>query len=276
MNKNRVIFALALGLFLVLFAFTTVTAQDSAQTPFLGIGFDSNDDGILVTEVVPDSPAAIAGLETGDVITAINGESVEASKLADTIHGFEVGNQVELTVLRDGESLDLNVTLAAAPESVISTPLLPMDSFAYVQNGEEQVWQIRSLTENNPLYEAGLRAGDTITHFNGQAYDPTALREFLNDLSEAETVTVTVERGNETLDIEVPAGELSVLDRFSLGFSFSNNEGGLIPFNEFFGFEPFQFFGEQDSLSDMLRDMLERYIGPEGFRFNVPDMGTEI
>jgi membrane-associated protease RseP (regulator of RpoE activity) len=151
-----------------------------------------------------------------------------------------------------------------------------MDSFAYVQNGTDQAWQIRSLTENNPLYEAGLRAGDTITEFDGQVYDPTAFRQFLNDLDEDATVTLTVERGDETLEFDVPATALQVLDRFSLGFSFSDDAGALIPFDEFFDFEPFEFFGERDSLFDMLENMLERYMGPNGFQFNIPGTNAEV
>jgi hypothetical protein len=41
----------------------------------------------------------------------------------------------------------------------------------------------------------------------------------------------------------------------------------LIPFNEFFNFEPFKFFGERDALFDMLEDMLNRYFGSESFQF---------
>jgi C-terminal processing protease CtpA/Prc len=254
-----------------------VTAQDSTQVPFLGIGFEQSDTGVLVTHVMPNSPAAEAGLEEGDIITAINGETVEVDTIADVIHGFNVGGQLELSIQRDGETLDLDVTLAAFAAQEPDFPLLPMDSFAYMQNGTEQVWQIRSLTENNPLYEAGLRAGDTITQFDGQVYDPTTFRKFLTGLEEDATVTVTVERGEETLEIEVPADALEVLDRFSLGFSFSDDAGNLIPFNEFFNFEPFQFFGERgDSLFNMLENMLERYMGPNGFQFNLPNAGAEV
>jgi C-terminal processing protease CtpA/Prc len=274
MNRKHSILTIALVLFSVLFAFSTVAAQDSTANPFLGIGFEQTDTGVLITSVVPNSPAAQAGLEVGDVITAVNGVVVNTDTLAATIRNFDVGGQLGLSILRNEEQVDLDVTLAAAPETTASDPRLPMDSFAYLQNGEEQVWQIRSLTENNALYEAGLRAGDTITHFNGQVYDPTAFRQFLTDLEPDSTVTLTVERGEETLEIDVPARSLEVLDRFSLGFSFSDDAGTLIPFNEFFNFEPFEFFGERDALFDMLEDMLNRYFGPEGFQFNNP--GAEI
>jgi C-terminal processing protease CtpA/Prc len=276
MNRNSVVLTTILALFLLLFTFNVVTAQENAQTPFLGIGFSVDESGIVVTKVLPDSPAATAGLAEGDIITAIDGETVDVNKLPEAIHSFDVGNQVELSILRDSEPLSLDVTLSNVPVATPATPRLPMDAFAYVQNGEEKVWQIRSLTENNPLYEAGLRAGDTITEFDGQVYDPTAFRSFLTDLEEDATVAVTVERGDETLEIDVPAPALQALDRFSLGFSFSDNAGALVPFNEFFDFEPFEFFGEQDSLFNMFEDMLERYIGPEGFQFNIPGSDSEV
>jgi S1-C subfamily serine protease len=274
MNRKRSILTIALVLFSVLFAFSTVAAQDSTPNPFLGIGFEETDAGVLITSVWPDSPAEEAGLEAGDIITAINGVIVNTDTLPATIRNFEVGKEIDLSILRDDEQLDLDVTLAAAPESFTSASRLAMDSFAYVQNGDEQVWQIRSLTENNALYKAGLRAGDTITHFNGEVYDPTALRQFLTDLEADAEVTVTVERDDETLEIDVPASALEALDRFSLGFSFSDDAGSLIPFNKFFDFEPFEFFRERDALFDMLDDMLNRYFSPEGFKSNRP--GIEI
>lgn len=276
MNRKHGFLAIAFVLFSVLFVLNTVSAQDSTENPFLGVGIAQADTGVVITQVLPDSPAAQAGLKVGDIITAVNGVVVNPSTLVATIQNFEIGSQLDLSILRDKNQLDLDVTLAAAPEKSLPTPQLPMDSFAYIQNGEEQVWQIRSLTENNALYEAGLRSGDTITHFNGEAYDPTSLRQFLTDLDQNAVVTLTIQRDEETLEIEVPGSALQMLDQFSLGFGFYDDAGTLIPFNEFFNFEPFEFFGERDALYNMLEDMLNRYFGPGGFQFNTPNTGTEI
>jgi S1-C subfamily serine protease len=110
MNRRSVILTIAFALFLVLFSFNTVTAQDSTPSPFLGIAFAESEDGVVVTHVAPDSPAADVGLEEGDILTAIDGEPVDVDSLPDTISSFDVGSQIELSILRDGETLDLEAT----------------------------------------------------------------------------------------------------------------------------------------------------------------------
>ena len=69
-------------------------------------------DGALVKEVVADSPAAEAGVQAGDVITAVNGEAVDAEHtLRDRISAYEPGDVVTLTVIRDGDTQELTATL---------------------------------------------------------------------------------------------------------------------------------------------------------------------
>jgi serine protease Do len=83
---------------------TTLTKQ---LAEFFGVA-DGN--GVLVTSVEPDSPAAKAGLKAGDVITAIDGEKLEGSgDLARGINKQKDGD-VTLTVIRDKSSRTLKVT----------------------------------------------------------------------------------------------------------------------------------------------------------------------
>jgi serine protease Do len=76
-------------------------------------------EGALVAEPQPNSPAAKAGIESGDVITAVNGESVkDARELARTIGAFAPGTAVKLNVLHKGEEKTVNLTLGQLPNSV--------------------------------------------------------------------------------------------------------------------------------------------------------------
>jgi serine protease Do len=73
-------------------------------------------DGALVAQAQPDAPAAEARIEDGDIITAVNGEAViDSRELARTIAGFDPGETVTLTVLRDGESQEIEVELGELP-----------------------------------------------------------------------------------------------------------------------------------------------------------------
>jgi membrane-associated protease RseP (regulator of RpoE activity) len=71
---------------------------------------------VLVTEVVPETPAAKAGLESGDVITSVNGKAVsDPDMLRETIRASGVGKQVDLQVMRGGEKKEIKATLEEAP-----------------------------------------------------------------------------------------------------------------------------------------------------------------
>src|SRR5580698_8831251 len=76
-------------------------------------------EGALVAEPQANGPAAKAGIESGDVITAVNGTPVkDARELARTIGGFAPGNAVKLNVLHKGQDKVLNLTLGQLPNTV--------------------------------------------------------------------------------------------------------------------------------------------------------------
>jgi S1-C subfamily serine protease len=210
-----------------------VAAQENTdnERPFLGVQLENLDDSATVRDVVVDSAAAAAGLEEGDVITTINGTEVSSAReVAELIAALNPGDTATIGFTRDGEASSVEVTLGSAP----ARPSVNLP-FMFHQGGDlslsydatNQTWHIQDLSEESALYEAGLRAGDTITAINGEQYDPMSLREFLADQSE--NVTVTVERDGESQDIEVPATALDILG-FGGGFRFGEGRG--MPFGE--------------------------------------------
>jgi serine protease Do len=92
--------------------FLGITPQE--LTPEMAKAFGvPNTHGVAVATVVPDSPAAKAGLKVGDVITAVNGtpaEDVNSFRLQ--VAGFAPGTTVHLKIDRGGQTLDLPVTLS--------------------------------------------------------------------------------------------------------------------------------------------------------------------
>lgn len=73
--------------------------------------------GVVIGAVVPDSPAAKAGLKEKDVVTEINGQRVEgAAQFRRIIHEIPAGRTAQLTVWRDGRAQTLNVTLGKGEE----------------------------------------------------------------------------------------------------------------------------------------------------------------
>jgi 2-alkenal reductase len=68
--------------------------------------------GAYIQEVEPGTPADRAGLEPGDIITAIDGQPIDAENgFVTVLMRFDPGDEVELTVVRDGREITVNVTL---------------------------------------------------------------------------------------------------------------------------------------------------------------------
>jgi serine protease Do len=72
--------------------------------------------GALVASVVPDGPAARAGIQQGDVILSFNGQRIEDSRdLTQRVGATPVGHSSRVEVLRDGQRRSLNMRLAERP-----------------------------------------------------------------------------------------------------------------------------------------------------------------
>jgi S1-C subfamily serine protease len=68
--------------------------------------------------VVPGSPAERAGLQAGDIVTEVNGKSVDYKhSLTTLLNHYQPGDEVTLKVLRDGKTISVHVTLGTSPSS---------------------------------------------------------------------------------------------------------------------------------------------------------------
>lgn len=94
-------------------AFLGVTPTDGTAT----VGSASHD-GAKISSVSEGSPAASAGLEEGDLVTAVDDSPVaSAESLVGLIHAREIDSSVTLTVIRDGDEQTIDVTLGTAPRT---------------------------------------------------------------------------------------------------------------------------------------------------------------
>src|SRR5882762_933074 len=73
--------------------------------------------GVVLGKIVPDSPAAKAGLKENDVVAEINGQRVEgAAQFRRMIHEIPAGRSIQLTVWRDGRTQTVSATLGKSEE----------------------------------------------------------------------------------------------------------------------------------------------------------------
>ena len=100
-----------------------------AVTPAIAKAMNLNTpDGALVSQLSPDSPAAKAGLQEGDVILSINGTPVnEYNQLRMTVSMMNAGDTANLKVFRDGQTEELAVKVAEMPGEKLQKASLDQD-----------------------------------------------------------------------------------------------------------------------------------------------------
>ena len=101
----------------------------------VGIQLEDKDGSAVVAAPIEGSPAEQAGVQTGDVIVAVNGEGVrnqEISRIAERVRGPE-GTEVEITVLRNEEERDFTLERAEIQSPVASWNMIPGTDVAQVR-----------------------------------------------------------------------------------------------------------------------------------------------
>lgn len=243
---KRVFITGALVSALSLSAIAAVSAQEATAVPdaptevteqaapgFLGVQISDADNGALVVDVLAGSPAEAAGVAVDDVITAVNGEVLTtAAQVAEAISLLMAGDEVSLTLERDGEIVDVTATLAARPVTGEDTAGASERPFFRVGgdvtlrfNADDQAWGVVELSEDAPLYADGLRSGDLIMAIDGSMYDPMALLGYVAGLGSDANLTLEVVRDGETIEVTVPAIDF-------LAGGMMNRRDGMMPFGE--------------------------------------------
>lgn len=96
---------------------TGIYAQDLNRWIAESLGL-SSDRGAIITRVEPDSPGAKAGLRRGDVIVAVNGKPISGYRgLHEEFVGSVVGQEVQLSIVREGKEMTVAITLEEEPPS---------------------------------------------------------------------------------------------------------------------------------------------------------------
>jgi len=229
---------------------------------------DREEPGAVVKGVQPDTPAAKAGLQAGDVIVRYQGERVEsAAALARMVRETPAGRRVEMDVSRNGgiekvsatlekgggmhrlaegfrngalEDLDIELPeMPPVPDLPAVPPMPPMSRdlehgdlarrllretsgarklgieyqevsgqlARYFKLGEDRGILVSEVDEDGPAAKAGLKAGDVILKFNGNAVtDSRSLREQVRKADAGSEATLTVSREGRTLDLKVKLG----------------------------------------------------------------------
>jgi len=147
--------------------------------------------GVLVNSISDNGPAQKANIRHGDIIAAVAGKKVtDGRELVREVIAHDVGQTVQLEILRDGKRYGTNMTLTARPEQAV--PPLPVQQQGVPQSGlglsvrdltREQATQlglpqkplplVTSIAPGSSADRAGLKPGDVIVEADG-VQDPTS------------------------------------------------------------------------------------------------------
>jgi Do/DeqQ family serine protease len=178
-------------------------------------------EGILVGDVLADTPAESGGLETGDIITKLNGQPVtDVNEFRILIADQKVGESIRLDVLRDGRKERLDVVLEERPDTIVASrgggsgtaewaglTVEDVDSPRAQRmselRGEEGVLVV-GVDPDSPADDAGIQPGDIIKEIgNVEIADTGDYVAAVKKYEEKKAVAILLKRGNQTLYVGV-------------------------------------------------------------------------
>jgi serine protease Do len=140
---------------------------------------EGDERGALIASVETDTPAAHAGLQAGDVITAVEGHKIGSNReLAITVSEIPPGTKVPVEIVRNGKMQSLEVTVGTLPSDtsghgaqsagslglgVALSPITPQLRQQLDLSDGQRGAVITEVKPGSPADQAGLQAGDVIT-----------------------------------------------------------------------------------------------------------------
>ncbi|URA05991.1 serine endoprotease DegQ [Escherichia fergusonii] len=160
--------------------------------------------GAFVSEVMPNSGSAKAGIKSGDIITSLNGKPLTSfAELRSRIATTEPGTKVKLGLLRNGKPLEVEVTLDTSTSSSASAEMIAPAlqgatlSDTQLKDGTKGI-RIENIEKSSPAAQSGLQKDDVIIGINRDRVNSiAAMRKILE--AKPAIIALQILRGNDTL-----------------------------------------------------------------------------
>ena len=180
-------------------------------------------EGALVAQLEPNSPAAKAGIETGDVITSVNGEAVKDSRdLARRIAAITPGTATNVSVFRNGQEKTITMTLGELPQTSVEAEVaeqratseaptlgLTLAPASSVPSAGDRGVVITEINPTGRAAESGLQTGDVIVEVGNNAVNtPADVRKMVDEArtQSKRAVLLRIKRGDAMSFVAVPIG----------------------------------------------------------------------
>ncbi len=157
-------------------------------------------EGAVVTQVAPGSPAAVSGIEPGDVVVELDGRPIRGSSdLRNQVGLVPIGQEVQLKIVRNGRDVTLRTRVGEVrAASLAGENQAPQLAGATFENHEDGGVRVTKVTPGSPAARYGLRDGDVIVAVNRQRI--RKIDDFSEALRKARSViALNVVRGNMEL-----------------------------------------------------------------------------
>ncbi len=185
-------------------------------TPELAKSFGAKDNkGVLVSDVIPDSPAAKAGLQAGDILLEFDGKKLEApSDLQRAVGLATPGTTAKAKIWRDHVEKTLELRMGDAPDereaaargsrgrSLLGLEVRPItpDVARQLNLRSTEGVVVVNVEDGSTAADAGVQRGDIIREINRQRVRGMPDFERLTkDLKEGDRLTVLLQRGSMSL-----------------------------------------------------------------------------
>jgi len=157
--------------------------------------------GAFVSQVMPNSSAAKAGIKAGDVITSLNGKPISSfAALRAEVGSMPIGSKVTLGLLRDGKPVNVSLELQQSSQNQVdsSTIFSGIEGAEMSNKGADKGVVVNNVKANSPAARIGLKKGDVIMGANQQPVKNIAeLRKILD--SKPSVLALNIQRGDTSL-----------------------------------------------------------------------------
>ncbi|MCM7168066.1 serine endoprotease DegP [Enterobacter quasiroggenkampii] len=157
--------------------------------------------GAFVSQVMPNSSAAKAGIKAGDVITSLNGKSISSfAALRAEVGSMPIGSKVTLGLLRDGKAVNVSLELQQSSQNQVdsSTIFSGIEGAEMSNKGADKGVVVNNVKANSPAARIGLKKGDVIMGANQQPVKNIAeLRKILD--SKPSVLALNIQRGDTSI-----------------------------------------------------------------------------
>jgi serine protease Do len=173
--------------------------------------------GVLIAQVIKETPAEASGLREGDLVVAIDGRPiVETRALQRLVGAPPAGRELGLVVLREHDRQELKVRVGRMPAEVVADRVAFEFGFFVRDVAEERTGVVPELrppvvagvAERSSAARGGLRTGDRILAVNDVAAETVeAFRRRAQELYLRDPVRLRVDREGESLVLTLPPAE---------------------------------------------------------------------